>query len=280
MRALEMQGVSFSYDAGAEAVRDVSLAVEMGERVAIIGQNGAGKTTLTRMTNGLLRPKRGRVLVCGEDVAGRPIHELARLVGYCFQNPDDQIFHANVYDEVAFGPLTLGFDAARVRRSTEWALELCGLADVAGAQPYDLPYSARKLVSLASTISCEPRLLVLDEPTAGQDVVGIEAIERVMTALPDTAVIVVTHDMEFVARNFDRVVTMVGGQCALDAGVLETFSNHALLEEAHVEQPFLVYAAERLGIDLSGLRYDDLAGCIRFALRDAAQDAGTGSQAN
>lgn len=263
MRALEMRCVSFSYETGVNAVHDVSLKVEAGERVAIIGQNGAGKTTLTRMMNGLLRPTSGEVLVCGERVGERPVHELARLVGYCFQNPDDQIFHTNVHDEVAFGPRALGFDEARVKRSVERAIELCELGDVADAQPYDLPYSARKLVTLASTISCEPKLLVLDEPTAGQDVVGIEAIERVMDALRDTAILVVTHDMEFVARNFERVLTMVGGCCVRDAGPIETFSDRPLLERAHVDQPFLVYAAERLGIDLEGLCYDDLVGRVR-----------------
>ncbi len=151
-----------------------------GEAVAIVGQNGSGKSTLVRHLNGLLRPTEGRVLHDGQDVAGERVAALAARVGIVFQNPDRQIFAGKVRDEVAFGPRILGRTAQQAAAAGAAALEAVGLADAVDANPYDLGYSRRKLLTLASVLAMDTPVVVLDEPTTGQDARGIARVQQVV----------------------------------------------------------------------------------------------------
>jgi energy-coupling factor transport system ATP-binding protein len=250
---LALEAVTHVYHpGGVRALDGVSLRFEPGERVALAGQNGSGKTTLARHLNGLLRPQQGRVLLDGSDVAPRTVAELARSVGLVFQDPDRQIFAGSVRSEVEFGPRNLGMRGARLRDAVAAAIEATGLAGAVETNPYDLGASRRKLLALASVLAMQTRVLVLDEPTTGQDMAGIDVVRRVIDTAHDDGitVIAISHDMEFVAREFDRVVVMGGGRVLADGAPGSVFarSGWELLQSTYLEPPLSARVGERLGV--------------------------------
>ncbi len=246
---LQVDGVSFAYPGGVEALRDVSLSVRAGEAVGIIGENGAGKTTLVKHLNGLLKPDEGRVLVEGHDTRDHTAAALARWVGLVFQNPDDQLFQSSVRKEVALGPRNLGLDEAEVEERVAWALELVGMDGAGEQHPYDLGLSGRKLVAIAAVVAMDSPIVVLDEPTTGQDHAGVDVLTHVVRELRalGKTVVAISHDMDFIARNFPRVVTMAHAQVLLDGPVAEVFARPDVLAEAGVSTPLLGRLARRLG---------------------------------
>ncbi len=235
-----------------EALRGISLAIGPGEAVAIVGQNGSGKTTLVKHLNGLLRPTTGRVLVDGEDIAGEPIHRLAARIGFVFQNPDDQLFDRSVEREVSFGPRNVGLPPDTIRRLVGSALEVVGLDDLRTTNPYDLDASRRKLVALASVLALDPAVLVLDEPTTGQDASGIRRVGAVIDAFrrAGRTVIAITHDMEFAAAHFARTVVMREGRVILDDSPESAFTggNRDLLATAGISLPPAARIGALLGL--------------------------------
>lgn len=250
--AIRCEDVGFVYPDGTRALRDIDLRIETGSRVAIIGQNGSGKSTLVRQLNGLLRPTEGRVFIRGRAVGRRHVAELAREVGLAFQNPDRQIFAGRVRAEVAFGPRNLGQSGEAVVASVDRALAAVGLTDSAEANPYDLGFSKRKLLALASVIAMATPILVLDEPTTGQDARGVARIQEVVEALAreGQTVLSISHDMAFVAETFERVVVMGGGGILLDGTPGEVFGEAAwpTLAASHLEPPLVARVGARLGL--------------------------------
>jgi energy-coupling factor transport system ATP-binding protein len=204
---VSVEHVSFSYPGGVEALRDVSLTIEPGEAVAILGENGAGKSTLAKHLNGLLRPGAGRVLIGDWDTREHTAAQMAQRVGYVFQNPDDQLFERAVRKEVAFGPHNLGFPDAEVDRLVSEALDQVGLADRADAHPYDLPLFERKLLTLGAVLAMQTPIIIFDEPTTGQDARGMERIGRIIEDLraEGRTVITISHDVDFCAEHFPRL---------------------------------------------------------------------------
>ena len=176
MTRLSLERVGFVYPDGTRALEAVDLDVETGASVAIIGQNGSGKSTLVRHLDGLLRPTEGRVLHGGADTTRLRTAAMASVVGIAFQDPGRQIFSRRIRDEIAFGPRILGRSPDRVTASVAAALELVGLTDVADQNPYDIGYSRRKLLALASVYAMETPVVVLDEPTTGQDARGVARV--------------------------------------------------------------------------------------------------------
>ncbi len=249
---LATQALVHVYPGGTRAVDGVDLAIRRGERVAIIGQNGSGKTTLVRHFNGLLRPTQGRVLVDGADAAGRRVAALAASVGLAFQDPDRQIFAARVRAEVAFGPRNLGRHGADLDRAVDEALLATGLDREATTNPYDLGYSRRKLLALASILAMNTPIVVLDEPTTGQDARGVARIQRVVAGLSAAGrtVVAISHDMRFVAETFARVVVMGGGRILLDGTPAEVFAESAwpTLASTYLEPPLAARVGARLGL--------------------------------
>jgi len=183
-----------------------------------VGPNGSGKTTLVRHLNGLLRPSSGRVLMDGRDVRRVHVAELARRVGLAFQDPDRQLFAGRVRAEVAFGPRNLGLRGAELEERVAEALDLVGLGTEAGAHPYDLGRSRRKLLALASVLALRAPVLALDEPTTGQDARGVDRVEGVVAraAAEGRTVVAVSHDMAFVRRCFPRAIVMGEGRIVAD----------------------------------------------------------------
>jgi len=212
--SVTLDHVGHRYRNGIDAVRDVSLHIAAGEAVAIVGPNGSGKTTLAKHLDGLLRPTEGRVLIDDEPTAAVPVHRLAATVGFAFQDPRDQLFERTVEREVAFGPRQLGTPTAEISTLVAAALAMTGLTADAGANPYDLDRSRRKLVTLAGVLAMDPALLVLDEPTTGQDRDGIERVGRIVRAMQAAGrtVIAITHDPAFAAKWFDRTIVMREGR--------------------------------------------------------------------
>ena len=242
--------VTFTYPGNVLALDGVTLTVASGEAMALIGENGAGKSTLARHLNGLLKPGEGRVLVGEWDTREHTVAQLAQRVAFAFQNPDDQLFARTVRDEVAFGPRNLGRSAAETATAVEMALEQVGLGGRADAHPYDLPVADRKLVTLAAVLAMETPLLLLDEPTAGQDAEGIRRVGDIVEQLKDAGrtIIAITHDMEFCAAHFGRVVVMAGGQIIADGAAGEILRQSELLARADVQPPQLVRLAQALGL--------------------------------
>ena len=250
--SIEFDSVSFAYPDGTRALTDLDLRIEPGESVAIVGQNGSGKSTLVRHINGLLRPTTGRVLIDGRDIRQTHVALLARLVGLAFQNPDRQLFAGSASAEVAFGPRNLGLRGSALDARVREALEEVGLGEETATNPYDLGYSRRKLLALASVLAMRTPILILDEPTTGQDARGVARVRSVVAraAGEGRTVIAISHDMRFVAESFRRVVVMQAGQIVLDGAPDVVFAESAWgeLRAAYLEPPLPAVAGARLGL--------------------------------
>ena len=246
---IEIESVSFTYPTGVSALRDVSTSIGSGEAVAIIGQNGAGKTTLVKHLNGLLKPTSGRATIGEWDTRDHSTAKLAARVGYVFQNPDEQLFQQTVRAEIMFGPKNLGWAAARVAAETEAALTRVGLADLATKHPYDLTPGQRKRVALASVLAMDTPIVVLDEPTTGQDYAGAELIGQIVDEMHrrGQTAIAITHDIDFCAEHFERVIVMAEGRILLDGPARDVLAQESVLAQTYVDPPQLVRLAKRLG---------------------------------
>ncbi len=239
MSAIQVQELIHRYPNGFRALRGVSVTIEQGEFVAIIGQNGSGKTTFAKHLNGLLRPTSGKVLIDGRETGKRTVSDLARFVGYCFQNPDHQIFCDTVYKEVAFGPRNLHLRQAEVDARVEEALKAVGLLEVRDLMPKELSKGQRQRVAVASVLSMHPEVLIVDEPTTGQDYRdGIEMLELVRR-LNDAGhtILFITHDMPMVARFAWRVLVFREGQILLDGTTRQVLGRPELLRTTFLAPP-------------------------------------------
>jgi energy-coupling factor transport system ATP-binding protein len=246
---IKIRDLHFTYPNGVEALRGISLTIEPGEQVAIVGQNGAGKTTLVKHFNGLLQPASGQVLIGDCDTTKHSVAKLARRVGYVFQNPDEQLFSKNVGAEVAFGPKNLGFDEERVQALVNDALTLTQLSDKTETNPYDLSATWRKMAALASIISMDTEIVIFDEPTTGQDAANVARIASVIAELRKRGktVVTITHDIDFCAENFERVIAMSQGKILLDGRANEVLGQEEILATTYVDPPQLTRLGKRLG---------------------------------
>ena len=255
---ISVEDVYFSYPSGVEALRGVSLTVEVGEAVAILGENGAGKSTLAKHLNGLLRPGAGRVLIGDWDTREHTTAQMAHRVGYVFQNPDDQLFERAVRKEVAFGPRNLGYSDAEVDQFVAQALAQVGLEAEADTHPYDLPLAQRKLLALAAVLAMQTPVIILDEPTAGQDAAGVERIGGIIEELrtQGRTVITISHDVDFCAEHFPHAVLMAQAQVLADGLSAEVLTDSPSLAQAAVELPQMVRLATELGLATRPLTVD------------------------
>jgi energy-coupling factor transport system ATP-binding protein len=216
--AVELRNVTYRYANGIEALRNVSLAIPAGQTVAIVGVNGSGKSTLAKHLVGLLRPTSGSVRIGDRDIAPVSVEDAASTTGFLFQDPRDQLFGRTVGRAVAFGPRSLGLRPSLVDALVEAALVATGLADRRESNPHDLDIASRKQVALAGALGMDPGLLVLDEPTTGQDRPGLARVEAVLSGLREAGrtIVAVTHDLELARRSFDRVIGMRAGEIVGD----------------------------------------------------------------
>ncbi len=245
---LETRDLWFAYGDNPPALRGISLTIRAGDFVGLVGQNGSGKTTLAKHFNGLLRPTQGQVLLYGQDIRDRPVGELARTVGYVFQNPDHQIFSATTREEIAFGPRNLGLEEAEVQRRTEQAMEHFDLTEYADHQPAVLGFGLRRKVSIAAVYSMRPQILILDEPTAGLDWHCTHDLMERLTALhrQGHTIILITHDMRLIAQYTPRCMVLREGKLLLYDDTRKVFEHCDLLRETHIELPQVCELAREL----------------------------------
>lgn len=249
----------FTYPSGVEALCGIDLTISSGEQIAIIGQNGSGKTTLVKHCNGLLKPTRGTVQVGGWGTTEHTVAQLAKRVGYVFQNPDEQLFTKTVEEELSFGPQNLGYPEEKTAALVEYALNLTELESERQTNPYDLSPTWRKMVSLASVIAMDTPVIIFDEPTTGQDAASISRIAHVVQTLKEKGktVITISHDIDFCAENFDRILALKKGQVLLDGPKEEVFAEEKILAETYVDPPQITRLGQRLQLPKTVTQTDE-----------------------
>jgi cobalt transport protein ATP-binding subunit len=231
--SIDVDRLSFSYPDGRQALRDVSLRISPGEKVALVGPNGAGKSTLLLHLNGILRGQ-GDVAVSGLKVEDGTLGRIRAAVGLVFQDPDDQLFSPTVFEDVGFGPLYLGLPEAEVRRSVGAALAAVGMSGKEDRVSHHLSSGEKKRVAIATVLAMEPEILVLDEPTAGLDPRSRRGLINLLRALPQT-MLVSTHDMRLVAELFPRSVVLDDGQVVADGPTADLMARSDFLEAHGLE---------------------------------------------
>ena len=246
---LTVEHVDFEYAGARRALSDVSLTIQGGEFVALIGQNGSGKTTLAKCLNGLLRPQRGVVRLRGTDLAGLPLNRVARDVGYVFQNPDHQIFAASVEEEVAFALRNFGVAPADRARRTQAALEAVGLLGSGDVDPFLLGKGQRQRLAVASFLALEPTVLILDEPTTGLDYPEQRRMMDLLARLhaQGLTLVVITHSPWVVARYARRGILMQAGRVLFDGLLRGLFAEEELLASSHFRLPDVTRLGRRFG---------------------------------
>ena len=246
---LQAENLCYQYPSNAgTGLRNINLAIHQGEFVAVIGPNGAGKTTLAKHFNGLLKPKCGRVFVDGMNTVLAPTSKLAQTVGYVFQNPDHQLFCISVEKELEYGLLNAGLPDSERKRRIDRILKFLQLETYRHIHPFKLSKGERQRIALASILVLNPKILVIDEPTTGLDWVGVQQLMNFIRELNrlGSTIIMITHDMDLVARYASRVIVMKSGSLLVDGSPQEIFSDFAMLQKAGVIPP----PVTRLGIKL------------------------------
>ncbi len=239
---IEFEDVAFVHQNGVRALDGVSLKVESGETVAVVGENGAGKTTLVKHVTGLLKPASGRVMVDGVSTSDTSTAQLSRKIGVAFQNPDHQLFSESVEEEMSFALRNFGFSPGLVEQRVTWGLELFGLDEYRKSSPLVLSGGEKKRLTLACILAWDPEVVILDEPTVGQDSIQKEKLSGTIRMLGSAGktVIVVSHDIEFLWPIQPRVVVMKAGKVVGDGPASRLMQDRALLDSARVVQPQLV----------------------------------------
>jgi len=236
--AIEIRDLSFAYHDGTQALRGVSLSVPPGESVGLIGPNGAGKSTLLLHLNGSLGDGQGeRVRVFGLSVSRPHLREVRRRVGLVFQDPEDQLFCPTVFEDVAFGPLNLGFTGAELDGRVRRALADVGIPrELEDRLAHHLSYGEKRRIAIATVLSMDAEILALDEPTANLDPAGRRGLIALLAGLPLTKLIA-THDLEMALEVCRRVVLLDGGRVAADGPAREILADEALMREHRLEVP-------------------------------------------
>ncbi len=269
---VEFESVSFNYPNGPEVIHDVDLAIRQGDIIALLGPNGAGKTTLVKHAIGLLKPTSGRVLMGGKDSKEMTVAQMASTVGYVFQSPRHMLFAPSVREELAFGPRNFHFSDEEIEESIEQALAVVGLVEETDRAPLALSFGQQKRVTIASVLAMHSQILVMDEPTAGQDyanymnfmdsVVGLRADDG--KAYSFSAIIFITHDLDLAVTHANRVLLMSEGRIERDGPPQEVLADFDLLEQNRII-PTSLLKANMEHLDKTGafMRAEALAQAIR-----------------
>ncbi len=249
MPIIEMKNVSFSYDKKIDVIKDVSLSINDGENVAIIGQNGSGKSTLAKLFNALIFADKGEIKVDGFDAKDKKsVFEIRKRVGVVFQNPDNQLVASIVEDDIAFGPENLGIPRKEIGERIDFALSAVGMEKYRHSSPARLSGGQKQRIAIAGVLALKPKVLVLDESTAMLDPQGRKEVLRVASELnknQKTTVINITHYMDEVI-SADKVIVMNDGKVVLAGTPTEIFSKRDTLKKCGLEIPLALEIADRL----------------------------------
>ncbi len=240
----------YCYADGTKALDGITLNIELGEFIAFIGQNGSGKTTLSKCLNGLFKPTAGDVIVDGLNSRQTSIVQMVKRVGYVFQNPDHQLFNSNCWDEIAYGPRNIQLDEDEVKTRVEEAASVVGLhPSYFSEHPFFLSKGMRQRVAIASILALRPRVIIVDEPTTGQDssqsIEIMNFLQRLNEELGHT-IIIITHDMPIVASYAKRVIVMGMGKILADGTPAEVFRQPEILAQTYIEPPQITQLAQRV----------------------------------
>ncbi|MFQ5892634.1 MAG: ABC transporter ATP-binding protein, partial [Candidatus Methanofastidiosia archaeon] len=252
---VEIEDLYYTYPTGVEALRGIDLKVKKGEFVALIGQNGAGKSTLASQIIGLILPEKGRVLVKGRDTRELSVPELAQLVGYLFQNPDYQLFTTSLEKEIAFGPRNIGIEKEEIERRVEEEIYIMELENHLGKHPHALSRGQRQRLAVASVLAMHPKILIMDEPTTGQDYAHSRRfmdLSKKLNERKGMTVICITHDMTIVTEYCKRTILLSQGKVLADGSTRDIFSKPDLLKETFLEPTRITQLAQKLNGNLPG----------------------------
>lgn len=229
----------FEYPDGTLALKEVNIDIYKGEYIALIGQNGSGKTTLVKHFNGLLKPSKGDLIVFGTNTKEASTAQLSQNVGYVFQNPMQQMVSTTVERELAFGPKNLGLPPEEIEERVEESLKLMKIEHLRFEHPFLTSRGERQRVAIASILTMKPKVIILDEPTTGQDLKNLEIILKTIDELNTLGhtIIIVTHNMRVVAEHAERVIVMLNSKILIDAPVREAFATPSSLEKAFITPP-------------------------------------------
>jgi cobalt/nickel transport system ATP-binding protein len=241
--ALEVAELSFAYSERPEVLQSLSFGVKAGQRVAVVGPNGSGKTTLLLLLSGVLEPCSGEVLVDGTQIRAGSFNP---RIAYLFQSPDDQLFSPTVFDDVAFGPLNMGLGAEEVRERVRTALRIVGAEDLAERPPHHLSGGEKRLVALASLLSMNPQVILLDEPTSNLDSRNRRQVINILKQASQT-LLVTSHDLEFLLEICPRVLLIDGGRVNADGEIRQVLADQTLLEAHGLEKPHSLIPHRHIG---------------------------------
>jgi len=247
---LSIDNLTYSYDGEKNALEGVSFDIQQGEFVSILGKNGSGKSTITKLIMGVINPDQGSIALDGHELSSLSIFERSQQIGVVMQNPNHMISHHMIFDEVAFGLRNKGLDESAVQQKVTEILELCGLSKYRNWPIEALSYGQKKRVTIASILVLEPKLLILDEPTAGQDYRNYTAMLSFIKKLNEQlgiTVIIISHDMHLVLEYTDRSIVISDSKLIADAPMTQVFSQPALLEQANLTTTSLYDLAKGLG---------------------------------
>ena len=249
---LSLKNVSFYYSPDNKIFDNISIDIDTSLITAVAGRNGTGKTTLTRLIMGLIRPQSGTIELDGEIISNKPPYTLAKYIGYVFQNPDHQLFASTVYDEVAYAPMKLGMNKMQIEKYVQRALVSTELADKAELMPQTLSLGDKQRLSIASALAADPRILILDEPTSGQDCRERTVLLRLMRRLnkEGIGIILVTHDMDILAEHANEVMVLSDKKIAYKGTPRELFADKDRIIDLGLELPEAAAVSEGMGLGL------------------------------
>ncbi|WP_296884699.1 ATP-binding cassette domain-containing protein [uncultured Methanobrevibacter sp.] len=256
---LEVQNIKYSYNNDYQALKGVSLKIEKGDMVALLGKNGAGKSTLFLHLNGIYQPDEGKVFIDGEELKydKKSLLKFRQKVGIVFQNPDDQIFAPTVEEDVAFGPLNLGLSMEEVQNRVEDALERVGMTGYEKTAPHHLSGGQKKRVAIAGILAMKPEIMVLDEPTAGLDPNGVTNLVKLLKELnaEGITILISTHEVNLVPDYANKAFVMVDGNLIAEGTPRDIFSQPDILKQANLEIPIVTELFQQIkaeGLDIGG----------------------------
>lgn len=251
--AIDVKNLDYKYPDDTPALREVNLEVSTGESLLILGVSGVGKSTLLMNLNGLITPTKGTIHIFGKKVIEKNLKEIRRRVGFLFQNPENQLFCPTLWDDVAFGPLNLGLSRENVEERVEKSLKLVGLTSYAEKAPHHLSFGEKRRAAIATILSMEPDILLLDEPTANLDPKNMENIIKILKRLysEGKTLIIATHDVNVLPQITERTIIMYKGEIKATGLTKELLSDHDILEKFGLRLPIVGQLFHSLKSDYS-----------------------------
>lgn len=255
---LSTENLSFTYPDGTQALKNINIEIEKGEKVAIIGPNGAGKSTLFSHFNGLTEPTSGCVKIEDKPISFEKdeLLKVRQKVGIVFQDPNDQLFAPTVKEDIAFGPMNLGLSYDEVEKRVEDALKMVGMGNYEDKTPHHLSGGQQKRIAIAGIIAMKPELMILDEPTAGLDPDGVEKVLNIMNQLNEEGMtlIISSHDIDMISKYADKIFVLYNGEIIESGNKNKIFSDMELLKKAHLRTPItteILYNLKESGLNVN-----------------------------